>query len=239
MRQIVPDVYLIEGLRSSHVYVIVTDGKLVLVDSGTAADADRIVHDIQQGGFPLSALQAIVLTHAHSDHTGSLSALIQRSQAAVWAHRSEVPYVQREQTLPAASPVMRLLLWLGDRLSARQPAPVVDRALEDGEHLELLGGLQVIHTPGHTPGSICLYQPERKLLFCGDTMFNVHPITGKQGLRPAIRMASCDMKQVYSSLRRLTELEIEMLCPGHGEPILSSAGEQIKELIDHTAATTT
>jgi len=231
MRQIVPGVYLIEGLRISHVYVIVTDDKLILVDSATANDADRIVHEIEQASFAISDLQAIIITHAHSDHIGSLSELVRRSGAEVWAHRAEVPFVQKKEPMPAASPVMRLLFRLSDRLAAGQTAPVVHRALEDGERIEALGGLRVVHTPGHTPGSICLYAPAHKLLFCGDAMFNVHPLTGRKGLRPAIRLPSCDMEQVRASVHRLTELEVEILCPGHGEPILSGAGEQIKALV--------
>jgi len=231
MRQIVPGVYLVEGLRISHVYAIVTCDKLILVDSATANDAGRIVQEIEQAGFALSDLQAIAITHAHSDHTGSLSELVRRSGAGIWAHRAEVPYVQKERPMPAASPVMRLMFRLSDRLAPGQTAPVVSRVLEDGEQIEALGGLEVIHTPGHTPGSICLYAPAHKLLFCGDALFNVHPLTGQKGLRPAIRLPSCDMDQVHASLHKLAEIEIEVLCPGHGEPILSGAGEQIRALI--------
>ena len=230
MRQIVPNVYLIEGPRISHVYVVITGDKLVLIDSATANDAERIVQEIEQAGLAICDLRAIVITHAHSDHVGSLSELVRRSGAEVWAHRDEIPYVQKERPMPAASPVMRLMFRLSDRLPAGQTAPVVNRALEDGERIEGLGG-KVIHTPGHTPGSICLYVPTHKLLFCGDALFNIHPLTGQKGLRPAIRLPSCDMEQVYASLHKLAEMEIEVLCPGHGEPILSGAGEQIRALI--------
>lgn len=228
MRQIVPDVYLIEGLRISHIYVVVTGDRLILVDSATTNDADRIVQEIEQAGFAISDLEAVVITHAHSDHVGSLSELVRRSGAEVWAHRDEIPYVQKEQPMPAASLVMRLMFRLSNRRPSTQTAPVVNRALEDGEKI---GTLQVIHTPGHTPGSICLYAPAHKLLFCGDAMFNVHPLTGRKGLRPAIRLPSCDMDQVYTSLHKLAEIEIEILCPGHGEPIVAGAGEQIRALI--------
>jgi glyoxylase-like metal-dependent hydrolase (beta-lactamase superfamily II) len=231
VRQIVPDVYLIQGLRVSNVYLLVTGDEWVVVDSGTAGDAGRIAEEIQQGGFALSSLRAIVLTHAHSDHTGSLLPLVRLSGAAVWAHQEEVPYVQKEYPLPAASPVMQFLLRLSDRFLSGRAAPVVDKILFDGERLSALEGLQVIHTPGHTPGSICLYQPERKLLFCGDTLFNVHPVTGKKGLRPAIRLASADMEQVHASLHKLAALDIETLFPGHGDPILEGAGDRIRSLI--------
>jgi glyoxylase-like metal-dependent hydrolase (beta-lactamase superfamily II) len=111
------------------------------------------------------------------------------------------------------------------------PSCRVTKALEDGETVEELGGLQVIHTPGHTPGSICLYQPGRRILFCGDFLFNVHPLTGRGGLRFSIPQFSVDAEQARESVQRLLELPIEMLCFGHREPILEGAGERIRELL--------
>jgi glyoxylase-like metal-dependent hydrolase (beta-lactamase superfamily II) len=232
MRQIIPDVYLIEGLRGCHVYLLVTGKDLVLVDSGTAGGADRIVTEVQAGGFSASDLRSIVLTHAHGDHTGNVVELVRRSGAQVLAHRAEVPYIERTESLPAASVLLRLLFWLSDRLMLRQATCTVDRSLEDGDVIEALGGLQVIHTPGHTPGSICLYQPDRQLLCCGDALFNVNPMTGRGGLQLAIPLFSTDMAQVRSSAHKLAALPISVLCPGHGEPILQGAVEQIRLLLE-------
>jgi glyoxylase-like metal-dependent hydrolase (beta-lactamase superfamily II) len=152
MRQVVPDVYLIEGLRASHAYVLVSEGGLTLVDSGNPGEAAKIVSQLEEGGYTLSDLRTIVLTHCHADHTGSAAELAQRSGARVLAHREKVPYIEKTEALPASSFVRRLLDWVSDRVF-RTAACQVDEALEDGDVVDALGGLQVIHAPGHTPGN--------------------------------------------------------------------------------------
>lgn len=232
MLEILPDVYRMTDLRMANVYLLVTGEDLLLVDSGMPGDAKQIDAQMQEQGFAVSALRAIVLTHAHVDHVGSVPELVRRCGAQVFAHAQEVPYVERTQSLPTASLPRRAMNWLSERLMGRQPACHVDRALEDGETLAALGGLQVIHTPGHTPGSICLYQPERQLLFTGDTLFNHNPITGRGSLQLPPSMLILDRDALRASLRRLATLPVQVLCAGHGKPILEGAGDQIRGLLD-------
>jgi glyoxylase-like metal-dependent hydrolase (beta-lactamase superfamily II) len=232
MRQIVRDVYLVEGVGGAHVYLLTSGDDLALVDTGMRGAADRITTQIQEAGFLPSGLRTIVLTHAHSDHTGGAGGLARRFGARILAYRAEVPYLEGMESLPACSLLPRFLLWLSDRLVFGQTTCAIDRAVEDGETIDALGGLAVIHTPGHTPGSMCLYHPERKLLFCGDTLFNVHPLTGRKGLRLAVPFFSTDVAQVRTSVSRLAALPVDVLCPGHGDPILDGTAEQIRSLLD-------
>jgi glyoxylase-like metal-dependent hydrolase (beta-lactamase superfamily II) len=117
-----------------------------------------------------------------------------------------------------------------------QPSLKVDRALDDGDAIETPVGLQVIHTPGHTPGNICLYQLERRILFCGDALSNRHPLTSKEGLQFPLPMASVDWDQARASVRKLAALQIEVLLPGHGEPILGEVGDRIRMLLEQELA---
>lgn len=167
MRQVVSDVYLIEGLRGANVYLLLPSQELTLVDSGMAGDADRIVAQLQEAGYALSQLHSIMLTHAQGDHTGGAAALARRSGAQVLAHRDEAPYIEQTQSLPTASFIQRMLNWVGDRFLFRVSPCQVDRLVEDGDAIEALGGTQMIHTPGHTPGSMSLYRPERDPLLRG------------------------------------------------------------------------
>jgi glyoxylase-like metal-dependent hydrolase (beta-lactamase superfamily II) len=231
MRHIVPDVYLMEGFRGSNVYLLVSGRALTLVDSGRAGVADQITAQLQEGSYALSELHTIVLTHAHGDHTGSVAELVHRSGAQVLAHRDEVPYIERAKPLPAASLRQRLLNWLFDRVWLKRPPCKVDRALEDGDVIEVLGGVRVIHTPGHTPGSICLYQPERQILFCGDVLFNENPLTGQGRLQLSFPLFTLDQVLAWESVRKLSALPVEVLCFGHGEPILEGAGKRIQALL--------
>jgi len=231
MKQVAPGVYMLEGLRSSNVYALALPQGIALIDSGLSGAVHQIVTQLKKGGYALSDLQAIVLTHAHGDHTGSAAELARRSGAQVFAHREEVPYIEGTKSLPATSVLQRAMIWMQNRVLGGRAFCQVERALEDGEVIEDLGGLQVIHTPGHTPGSICLYQPEGKVLFCGDLLFNGHPLTGRGEFQFSISQFCVDAAQARESVRRLLKVPIEVLCLGHGKPILEGAGKRIRELL--------
>lgn len=225
MRQVLPNVYLIEGLRAAHVYVLASDEGLTLIDGGTPGKTDKIVKQIEEGGYALSDIRAIVVTHAHSDHTGCVADLARRSGARVLAHQDEVPYLERTASLPYTALAQRLLFGLTERVLFRFEPCKVDRSLQDGDVVEALGGLQVIHVPGHTPGSIALYQPERQILFCGDIFFHDAP---KKGLQVSSRIVSVDVAQARESARKLAALPVEALCVSHGELILEGAQEKMQ-----------
>jgi glyoxylase-like metal-dependent hydrolase (beta-lactamase superfamily II) len=225
MRQVLSDIYLIEGLRVAHVYVLTSEEGLTLIDSGTPGEAEKIVKQIEEGGYALSDVRAIVMTHAHSDHTGCVAELARRSGAQVLAHRDEVPYLERTASLPYKAFAQRLLFGLTERLIFRFEPSKVDRPLQDGDVVQALGGLRVIHVPGHTPGSIALYQPERQILFCGDIFFHDNP---KRGLQVSSRIVSVDVVQARESARKLATLPVEALCVSHGELILEGAQEKMQ-----------
>ncbi len=231
MREIVSDVWLFEGLRGGNVYAVNSGGGLTLVDAGLTSDVDQIVAQLEQAGFALSQLQAVVLTHAHGDHAGGAAELARRSGAEVIAHRDEVAYIEQTGSLRPASLLGRVLNWLSSHLVFRTPVCQVDRAVVDGDVIDAVGGLEVVHTPGHTPGSMSLYQRERPILFCGDALFNADPMTGRPGLDFPIRLVSVDNAQARESVERLAELPIDVLCCGHGEPILEEASEKIRTLL--------
>jgi glyoxylase-like metal-dependent hydrolase (beta-lactamase superfamily II) len=225
MRQGLPDIYLIEGLRVAHVYVLISEEGLTLIDSGTPGEAGKIVKQIEEGGYALSDIRAIVITHAHSDHTGCVAELARRSGAQVLVHRDEVPYLEQTASLPYKGFVQRLVFGLSERVMSRFEPCRVDRPLQDGDVIEALGGLQVIHVPGHTPGSIALYQPERQILFCGDIFFHNNP---KKRLQASPWIVSVDVAQVWESARKLAALSVKSLCVSHGELILEGAQEKMR-----------
>jgi len=231
MREIVRNVYLIEGLRASNVYLLVSDAKLALVDTGLAGDVNRIIAQVEEKGYSLTELHSIILTHAHSDHVGGAFRLLRRCNAEVVAHRMEAPYIEGRERLPAGSMLQKVMIWLDEKMARKGQGIKVARGLENGDELDILGGLKVLHTPGHTPGSICLYQEERKILFCGDLLFNGHPLTKRGGIRYAPRLFSVDPEEAERSARGLSELMVEVLCVGHGEPIVEDARARLGALL--------
>jgi glyoxylase-like metal-dependent hydrolase (beta-lactamase superfamily II) len=230
MREVVADVHLIEGLRAANVYLLASGEGLTLVDAGTPREFAQIASQMEEGGYALGDVKAIVLTHCHSDHAGSAAKLAQHG-ARVLAHEDEAPYLEKTASLPAGSFLRRVLVWLMARVYTAPPC-AVDRALQDGETIEALGGLQVIHVPGHTPGNIALYQPERQILFCGDTIYNDAPFPFVKGIQAPPRFFSVDPDQALRSARALVERPIRVVCFGHGEPILEGAQERLREALD-------
>jgi glyoxylase-like metal-dependent hydrolase (beta-lactamase superfamily II) len=230
MQEILPNLFLIDGMTSNAYLLVAADG-LLLVDSGPPHQAPHIVDQLAQGGYSLSDLRSLVLTHAHADHTGSATELVRLSGAQVIAYRAEVPYLEQTERLPIRGVASRALQWLQEHVLPAVPACHVDVVLENRDVLEGSDGFVAVHAPGHTPGSLCLYHPGKRIVICGDAIFNRHSITGQRGLRYPLPLVSSDISQARESVRRLAALPIEHLCCGHGAPILEDAGARIRELV--------
>lgn len=169
--EVAPRVYL---LKLGWANAVLLDGdKLVLVDTGMRGSARKILKFLQKLGRAPSDLDLIILTHHHPDHAGSLAELKRLTGARAAAGRADAPYISGQLPLPLPL-THRFLAWLLRPLRFLmkvEPAPV-DLLLEDGQELDILGGLRVVHTPGHTGGSIALYSPAHKVLLAGDTFNN-------------------------------------------------------------------
>jgi glyoxylase-like metal-dependent hydrolase (beta-lactamase superfamily II) len=180
-------------------------------------------------GYAPADLARIVITHHHVDHVGSMAVLQELTGAPLAAHPDDALYISGEQEPPLPSgTAMRLLvrfMGLIPIFSHFDPLSV-DTALNDGDGLDALGGGTVIHVPGHTPGSIALYFPADGVLLSGDT---IDCRRGQPGLPP--RPFSVDMDQALASVRRMSELDFDVLCPGHGEPLVGGAVAQVRAFV--------
>ena len=216
--EIIPGVHAIESLGIGRAYLYQEADRLTLIDSGLAGSADRIVAAIERVGRKPEELRQIVVTHHHIDHMGALADVVERSGAQVLAHALDAPVVRGERPppVPTATGAWRLLRPLLARGARSARAVNVDRELADGDEVDLGGGAQVVHVPGHTMGSIALYLPGRKLLFAGDAAanaFGLGPPSGPFG------MFNEDRPQARQSFRKLAELDFDVACFGHGRPL--------------------
>jgi glyoxylase-like metal-dependent hydrolase (beta-lactamase superfamily II) len=236
--EIIPNVHLIPGMRGANAYLLLGD-PLTLVDTGMPGSEGAILGYIECLDLAAADLGRIVITHHHLDHVGGLAALQRRTGAQVLAHPGDAPFISGVQPPPPAqSAVMRLLFrLLAPVFPQADPAPV-DATLQDGDRLDtfappsagLLGGATVVHVPGHTPGSIALHFPSERLLICGDVINH----RGSQ-LGPPPKPFTADMDQALASLRRLAGLEFDVLCPGHGLPLVGGAGEAVRTMVRELA----
>ena len=207
--EVLPGVHQVEGVRWSNVYLI-EDEVMALVDTGPPGSAGRVARLIKALGRKPEELRYILLTHSHPDHTGSVAAIRKLTGAQVMAHSHDTR--QHEAGDTSAS-------YMGLFGSLPLPIPFLRRApvdiMAEEEHpLPGLGGLKVIHTPGHTPGSLCFLLEDKGVLFTGDTLFS-------NGVRFSGSMPypGSSMADYHSSLLKLRQLDFRVACGGHGRPL--------------------
>ncbi len=199
-------VYKVDGVSVANVYLVEGSDGLLLVDTGMPGNAKRIVAFIEGTGRRADELRHIVLTHCDIDHIGSAAALKRLTGAEVAIHELDGPVLAGVQRPQKGG----LLMAAFSRLL--RPAPVVpDAGLVDGD---TIGGLRVIHVPGHTAGSMVLWR-EDGVAFSGDALLG----DGHGQVRwPDPRLA-LDRAQARASAERIRALPVTLLCPGHGAPV--------------------
>lgn len=203
---------------------LLADDRLVLIDTGLPGNAATILKFIRTIGRDPAELAAVILTHGHMDHAGSLAALMSRTGAKGLAHSGEVVTSSSGgYTLLLNSPVVRLISKVLSYLKIIKPGHI-DYLLKDEEVLPYSGGLRIIHTPGHTPGSISLLLEKQRILFVGDMIIN-----NRDHLSRPLPFKT-DKVQAESSLAKLASLQFDTCCFGHGPPLISRAQEKVLRL---------
>jgi len=209
--------------KMANYFLVVEGEELTLIDTGNKEPIDNVRGKFERRGHDLNKLRRIVITHSHFDHTGNVATLVEATGAKVMAHETEIPYITQEKSIPQPGGFSGLLFRVIEPLFRATPAKV-DVALKDGDTIEGTG-LKVIHVPGHTPGSICLYHPEARALFTGDCI-----IGRGNKLRGPIPAFSSDIKQARRSVGKLAELDIETIYFHHGETMRDVPKDALQSL---------
>ena len=203
--EIIPHVYQI-AVRGVNVTVIVEE-ELTLIDTGWSGSSSKIVSFIHSLGRSAEEITLIILTHNHLDHVGGLAELRKFTAVKVAIHKADIGSIDRR----SANPKFVRKLFGIPPFSLLRPKVYLEPH-EVGFHLEgggvfsPLGGLEVIHTPGHTPGSISLFSSQKRLLMVGDALNNRY-----RALRPPPKLVSSDLTQAVDSVKRIAQLDFDMV----------------------------
>lgn len=226
MDEITPRVYQLSSVSGSGLWggnvFLLAGNNLTLVDTGYKGGSTRILKEVRRLGYCPSDIANIIITHHHADHVGNLAAMKKATRAKVVAHPADAPYIDGRlpQPGPARSQWLSKALAPVHRLWATTPA-AVDILVNDGDDLPMLGGIKILHTPGHTLGSICLFLQHQRLIIAGDLLAN------RFRLSLPSKTFTVDMAQEIRSIERLAGLDFDIICFGHGSPLIHRARSTI------------
>lgn len=146
-------------------FIILGKNNVYLVDSGVSDSENNILNYIVENGYSVKDIRTLVLTHSHPDHIGSAKSIKDKSNCKVFAHSAEREWIENIDKQSADRPVPGFSNFVKDSVK-------IDRFLKDNEEIELEDGLimKVIHTPGHSCGSISLFVKNENTLLCGDSL---------------------------------------------------------------------
>jgi glyoxylase-like metal-dependent hydrolase (beta-lactamase superfamily II) len=201
------EVHKVSGAAFDGNVYLVLDEKPILVDAGMMAGPT--LKNIKKFIDP-AKIELIVLTHCHHDHSGAAPALKEATGARLMLSEKEVGCIGDE------------LASVAYLFGQQAPEYKVDETLKEGMVLDIgKWKLEVMETPGHSTGSLCLYERTEKVLFSGDTVF-------PDGNIGRTDMFGGSTKELVRSIQRLTELDVKVMYPGHMDIASRDVNRQIQ-----------
>lgn len=190
----------------TNVYIVISEGSAMVIDPG--GEPEKIINKLDELNVNL---KYIVITHCHSDHIGAITELQKAKGGEVLASNDDGRMIN--------NPIRNLSPFVGIKLDKIN----VNKFLNEGDKI-VLGNetFEIIETPGHTKGGICIYCPKQNVLFSGDTIF--------KGTYGRTDLPSSSYKDIKNSISKLMKLPNETkVYPGHGEPTTIEHEKQIYE----------
>jgi glyoxylase-like metal-dependent hydrolase (beta-lactamase superfamily II) len=216
--EVAPDVHALR-LIGVNAFLILGD-EPTLIDAGHRGSGATLRRQVAALDLQVTDIKRIVCTHGHPDHIGGVQEIARASGAKVLMHPADMERLRirfREVIRGRPAP--------GAIIAYLTQAPTDVTAVQDGDELPVLGGLRVLHTPGHTPGSVCLYSATRRLLIVGDLL---------QRMRGQVTLPNYfftdDMGLARRSIARLAELDVETILFSHYPPVRQGGREALRAL---------
>jgi glyoxylase-like metal-dependent hydrolase (beta-lactamase superfamily II) len=219
-------------------YLVEDAGGVTIIDAGLPGQWKELQAELTAMGRSLDDIRGVVLTHGDTDHIGFAERLRKEKGVPVYVHELDAARARGEDKKPNAGwrpvkigPLFRFL-WYSARRGGLRIPPVTDvTTVCDGDVLDLPGSPRIIHTPGHTPGSVAVHIAAVDAVFMGDAMTTGNVLTGERGPRPA--PFTLEPSTALASLAKLEDVQATWVLPGHGAPWdgrLSDAIRRIREV---------
>ena len=229
MIEVAPGVHALGGKKGGRVRAFLLDhGELTLVDTLFEDDARGVLAALRELGRSPRDLERIVLTHAHRSHLGGVAALKRATGTTVLAHEWEADIVAGERRAqPVTLRPMQSLRLLPFQLGLALGRPKHVACPVDGTiaNDDAVGPLQVLHAPGHSPGHLAFFWPERGVLLAGDA------IATWPELCAGWKAFTLNEEQHLDSLRRMAALDARVVGVGHGDAITQDAADVVRRLL--------
>ena len=216
--------------------VLWDDEHVVLVDAGISDSFPLIKDAMDKAALPFDKIDTIIVTHQDIDHICGINSVVDElDDVKVLAHTDDKPYIQGEKQILRleTSNIRERVKMLPHEEQVKildmfeNTSVKVDRDLTDGEKLDYAGGILVIHTPGHTPGHICLYHEDSKTLIAGDAL-NIEGdglvITHREA------MSKKELEIIKAWLEKLCKLNIENVITYHRGLFNDDPNQKIRDL---------
>ncbi|MGG3914354.1 MBL fold metallo-hydrolase [Rossellomorea vietnamensis] len=215
----------------------------VLIDCGMPHSKEKIMEAAEERFGHSGKPRAIVLTHGHFDHVGSLEPLLEEWDVPVFAHELEIPYLNGKKDYPKGDPTVDG--GLVSELSPLYPHHGID--VSDSLHMlpangevPFMPGWKWVHTPGHTPGHVSIYRENDGALIAGDAFVTVKQeslykvVFQKKEISGPPKYFTIDWKAARESVKTLSNLNPAIAVTGHGEAVEGKElQESLRDLIEH------
>ena len=199
------------------------DSQITLIDAGMPWAWKRLEQGLAHIGIQVADVTNIVVTHAHGDHVGNVERARQESQAPVSAHELDAPFLADGQCPPIdPSRHFRSLLMKWGRFDKI----TVSDTFNDGQLLDLAGGLRVMHTPGHTPGHTSFVHEPTGVLITGDVIHY-----WRSAIRIGIKLYCHDIALNEESAHKLSQAECETVAFTHGPHLEHDGRRRLHEFL--------